>query len=189
MNNRTKSNQAALESGIKNQKEYIRLRHNGKSQAISAKEVGISLGSAFTYEAMYELWCENERMVNQWWEDWRNGVPVADNVPKRAYSYLAARRREARKAAKSKHSNAGQAGPMPTFTPAEIPARASLATIDELRTELARWRGKSKAAYNLITNEDFIVKLEQFIDSAVEVVTVVRKIMDLLDTDKEGNDE
>lgn len=196
MSNRTKFNQSMVEAGIASQREYVRLRNEGKTQAEASNAVDIEYTSSSAYEAMYTLWGEDAEMIEQWWADWLDDVPTASHVPRRAYSFLAARRRAERKAAKCKHSNAGQGGPVPTFTPAEIPARASLATIDELRTDLARWRGKARAAYNILNDDEMMTAVGDVISDAESLIASMRillgkvdKIRDLLDMDKEGNDD
>lgn len=187
MVDRTITQQMTVEASHKMQREYVDLRSDGATHEEACAMMGIAETSSYSY--VYEVYAQDPALVEEWWTQWEENHPLAEPVPRKAASFIAQQNKIKRHAAALQRevpSNAGQAGPVPKFTPDQVPARASLATIDNLRVDLARWRGKAKAAYNLITDEEFVTTLDAFLENAIAVVEMLRKIQDLLDIeDKE----
>lgn len=168
MGKRNNINQDMVDRGIRNQRMYIAMRQDGATQEQAQDDIGVTAGSH--YERIYQIWLDQPEMVDKWFRDWQTNVPGAKSVVVNAREYTLPK----------------QPAPEPAPEPAPMAMPNVTDMIDDLRVDLARWRGKAKAAYNLITDEEFGNTLEDFLENAIAVVEMLRKIRDLLDIeDKE----
>lgn len=189
---RTVFAQNMVEETNKRQRQYVLDRLGGMSLHEAAERASIGGTTHDRYEDMVEIARQDggPDMLKEWWEAWRTKAPGSRAVPDRAHRYLARQRKAERATEKAAAKPIGpQGGPSPAFTPVDVPARASLATIDELRTTLAQWRGRARAVYTIVSTPEFMDTFERLLDDVVEISQAIQRIKDILESGPDGDEQ
>lgn len=190
---RTLYAQRVVQETNKRQRQYVLDRLQGMGVGEAALKADISGSTSDRYEDMVEVarLFDGLDELDSWWHAWLMMDRGAISVPARAHQYLVQKRKAERKAerkAAGPKPIGPQGGPSPVFATADVPARASLATIDDLRTSLAQWRGRARAVYTLVSTPEFMETFERLLDDVITISNTIQRIMEILDAAPDEED-